>query len=95
MSARCGPGVGFEGTHMKRTRIIFLLGLVVLVLALALPAVARADESTDGWTWDGSVATSTDPAPDGWTWDENAAPSPDPAPDGWTWDEASSAQASG
>jgi hypothetical protein len=77
---------------MKRTHITFLLGLVVLVLAFALPAVARADGSTDGWTWDGSVATSTDPAPDGWTWDEDGAA---PSPDGWTWDEASSQQSAG
>jgi hypothetical protein len=73
---------------MKRARIIVFLTFVVLLVAFALPAVARADESTDGWTWDESVATQTDPAPDGWTWDDAAAtPSPDPAPDGWTWDE--------
>jgi len=70
---------------MNRTHISFLLSLVALVLALALPAVAPA-----GWTWDGSDATQ--PAPDGWTWDENAPPSPQP--DGWTWDEAS-AQSTG
>ena len=48
---------------MKRTRITFLLGLLVLALALALPAIAPA-----GWTWDGSDATQ--PTPDGWTWDD-------------------------
>ena len=77
---------------MKRTRLIFLIGLVTLVLTLALPGVARADASTDGWTWDDGAPAAIDPAPDGWTWDENAAPLP--APDGWTWDEASSAESS-
>ena len=37
---------------MKRTHITYLLGLVALVLAFAFPAIARADGSTDGWTWD-------------------------------------------
>ena len=53
---------------MTRTRIIFLLGLVVLVLTLALPAVARAADSANGWTWDENSPTA--PAPDGWTWDD-------------------------
>ena len=61
---------------MKRTRIVVVLTFVVLMLSLALPALARADSSADGWTWDGSVASSPDPAPDGWTWDGAAvAPS--------------------
>jgi hypothetical protein len=80
---------------MNRARIIIFLTLVALVAAFTLPAVARADGSTDGWTWDESVVTQADPAPsqgdpapDGWTWDDAAiTPSPDPAPDGWTWDE--------
>jgi hypothetical protein len=61
---------------MQRSQIVVLLGLICLVVALALPALARADETPDGWTWDEA----------GWTWDEPSAPS-DPAPDGWTWDE--------
>jgi len=80
---------------MKRARIIVSLMFVVLLVALALPALARADGSTDGWTWDGSSAASSDPAPDGWTWDGSEAANPGPAPDGWTWDEASSASSSG
>jgi hypothetical protein len=78
---------------MKRARIITLLTLVVVLVALALPGMARADESTDGWTWDEAAVTQSEPAPDGWTWDsESTQPSPDPAPadpspDGWTWDE--------
>jgi hypothetical protein len=75
---------------MKRTHIIFFLGFAVLVLALALPAIARADDSTAGWTWDAPAAASPDPSPDGWTWDENASA----APDGWTWDDAVVAAAS-
>ena len=35
-----------------------LCGTAALVAALALPGIARADESTDGWTWtDGPAAT--------------------------------------
>ena len=67
-SVRCGPGVSFEGTHMTRTRIIFLLGLAVLLLTLALPAVARTADSANGWTWDENSPVA--PAPDGWTWDD-------------------------
>lgn len=52
---------------MTRMRNILLLGLTVLVLSLAAPAVARADDSTNGWTWDGDSASA--PLPDGWTWD--------------------------
>jgi hypothetical protein len=48
---------------MKRSQIIALLSLVCLLLVLALPAVARADATPDGWTWD-------EPVTDGWTWDE-------------------------
>lgn len=76
---------------MNRLRIIFFVGLAVLVVAFALPSVARADGTSDGWTWEDAVATSPQPAPDGWTWDTDAAP----APDGWTWDEAISADSSG
>jgi hypothetical protein len=53
-------------------RLYVVLSLLLLVAALALPAIARAD--------DGGTA----PAPTGWTWDESGAATPD----GWTWDEA-------
>jgi hypothetical protein len=91
-----------SGGTMTRSQIIVLVGLVCLLAVLALPARARADAASDGWTWDESAATA-EPAPDGWTWDESAAPAdpaPDgatsaesaataePAPDGWTWDES-------
>src|SRR6266545_1667945 len=97
-----GAAPGFEagGKLMKRSHV--LLSLVVLLVALALPAFARAEgdppaptaiesaaatlSAIDGWTWDEAVS-SPDPAPDGWTWDE-AAPPVDTSPDGWTWDEA-------
>lgn len=85
---------------MKRSHVV--LSLVVLLVALALPALARADgelpaptavesaaatpSAIDGWTWDEAVS-SPDPMPDGWTWDGAAAPV-DSSPDGWTWDEA-------
>jgi hypothetical protein len=56
-----------------------LFGTAALVVALAAPGVARADESTEGWTW-----TDNSASVDGWSWDgENTAP----APDGWTWTE--------
>ena len=52
-------------------RLCAVLSLVLVLIVLALPAVARA----------------ADPgrAPDGWTWDESSAPTM--TPDGWTWDE--------
>jgi hypothetical protein len=78
---------------MKRSQIVVLISLVCLFAVLALPAVARADETPDGWTWDETAATS-DPAPDGWTWDESAEQSA-PVPDGWTWDEAAAPAESG
>jgi hypothetical protein len=76
-----------SGGTMKRSQIIVLVGLVCLLAVLALPALARADAASDGWTWDESAATA-EPAPDGWTWDESAAPA-DPAPDGGTGDGSS------
>jgi hypothetical protein len=55
-----------------------LLGTAALVVALAAPGIARADESSDGWSWgDNSVSV------DGWSWSDESAP----APDGWTWTE--------
>ena len=77
---------------MYRSRV-FLLSLILLSALLALPAIARAEEAPDGWTWDETVivavepASEAGPAPDGWTWDETAPPA-DLTPDGWTWDEA-------
>ena len=63
-----------------------LCGTAALVAALALPGIARADESTDGWTWtDGPAATADGAAAtDGWTWTDAGAGAP--ATDGWTWD---------
>jgi hypothetical protein len=53
---------------MKRLYVV--LSLLLLVAALALPAIARADDAAaqapTGWTWDESGAA----APEGWTWDE-------------------------
>jgi hypothetical protein len=51
-------------------RLCAVLSLVLLLIVLALPAMARADDPTapDGWTWDGSSVPSM--TPDGWTWDE-------------------------
>lgn len=93
---------------MKRSQIA-LLSLVLLLVVLTLPALARADDvpagwtwdeptlsvesASDGWTWDES-AVSVEPAPDGWTWDEPAV-SVEPALDGWTWDEAVASPANG
>jgi hypothetical protein len=57
-----------------------LLGTAALVVALAAPGVARADESTDGWTW-----TDNGASVDGWSWSD--AESPAPQPDGWSWGE--------
>jgi hypothetical protein len=51
-------------------RLYAVLSLILLVVVLVLPAVARADDAAppapSGWTWDESGATQ----PDGWTWDE-------------------------
>jgi hypothetical protein len=73
---------------MQRSRFIFFI-VVVLLVTLALPAIAHADETVEPVPTE-SVVTATEPAlepvPDGWTWDE-AAPAPGPVPDGWTWDE--------
>ncbi len=77
---------------MKRSQIA-LLSLVLLLVVLTLPALARADDVPDGWTWD-EPTLSVEPAPDGWTWDESAV-SVEPAPDGWTWDEAVALTANG
>ena len=50
-------------------RLCTVVTLVVLLVVLAMPALARGDAPVrpDGWTWDqasGLVATG------GWTWDE-------------------------
>jgi hypothetical protein len=70
----------------------FLFAIAALVVALAAPGVARADDSSDGWTW-----TENSASVDGWSWNEESAPAPAgwswdgedraPAPDGWTWTE--------
>ena len=54
-------------------RLYAVLSLILLVTVLALPAMARA------------VDSSPPAAPAGWTWDESGATQ---SPDGWTWDEA-------
>ena len=50
-------------------RLYTAVSLVLVLIALAVPAVARADEATQprpaGWTWDEQIVTA-----DGWTWDE-------------------------
>jgi hypothetical protein len=74
---------------MQRSRIILFVLAVMLVL-LAFPAIAGADETPDSTS--GGGVTATEPAPDGWTWDEVAPDGwtwDEVAPDGWTWDEAS------
>ena len=76
---------------MKRSQIA-LLSLVLLLAVLTLPALARADDVPDGWTW--NEPTLNIAVPDGWTWDE-ATMSAEPAPDGWTWDEAVASTATG
>jgi hypothetical protein len=68
---------------MKRTLV--LLTLVVLLVVLAVPSLARADAdpavasseptlgaTTEGFTWDESVS-SAGAEPEGWTWDESAS----------------------
>ena len=70
---------------MQRSPVILFV-LAVLLVVLAFPAVAGADETPEV-TPSGEV-TATEPAPDGWTWDEVALPAEPVVPDGWTWDEA-------
>jgi len=53
-------------------RLYAVLSLILVLTVLALPAIARADDSAP-------------PAPTGWTWDESGGTQ---SPDGWTWDEA-------
>ena len=53
-------------------RLITVLSLILVLVVLAVPAVAHADDHSS-------------PAQDGWTWDE--ASSPGAIADGWTWDE--------
>jgi hypothetical protein len=57
-------------------RLCTVLSLILVLVVLALPAVARADNETSF-------------APAGWTWDEATAPAETSSPvtDGWTWDE--------
>jgi hypothetical protein len=57
---------------MKRTRILICLRIVVVVLVLAAPALARPQAALAGFTWDDNAVTSTDvtPGTDGWTWDD-------------------------
>ena len=77
---------------MKRSQIA-LLSLVLLLVVLTLPALARAGDVPAGWTWD-EPTLSVESASDGWTWDESTV-SVEPAPDGWTWDEAVASPANG
>jgi hypothetical protein len=58
---------------MKRLYVV--LSLIAMLAALALPAIARADDG----------ANDSPPAVDGWTWDESNATV---MVDGWTWDES-------
>ena len=55
------------GKPMKR--LYTVLCLILMLVLLVLPAVARADDETSaatGWTWDETTTTMVD----GWTWDE-------------------------
>ena len=52
--AGAAPGVQKRGKPMKR--LCAILSLVLLLIVLALPAIARAANPA--------------PTPDGWTWDE-------------------------
>jgi hypothetical protein len=73
---------------MKRSRIIALLRIVVVVLVFAAPAIARPEAASAGFTWDQNAATTTGIDDAGWTWDENAPTDGVPAEGaGWTWDE--------
>jgi hypothetical protein len=62
---------------MKRVWIV--LSLILVLAALAVPALANADDEPGftpaGWTWDESAVANTDgdsgSTPDGWTWDES------------------------
>ncbi|HEY3181742.1 MAG TPA: hypothetical protein VGJ77_02815 [Gaiellaceae bacterium] len=87
---------------MKRSRIVALLRIVVVVLVFATPAIARPEAASAGFTWDETVVTTTDAGTDpgtvGWTWDESTAPTgtgtdpvTDAGTDGWTWDDDGSA----
>jgi len=56
-------------------RLYLVLSLIAVLAALALPAIARADDQpgdspavVDGWTWD---ETNAAVIVDGWTWDES------------------------
>jgi len=60
---------------MKRSQIV-LLSLVLLMVVLALPAFARTDSVSVGWTWD-DAAVGIDPPQSGWTWDDAVAPPAD------------------
>ena len=60
---------------MKRSQIV-LFSLVLLMAVLALPAFARADNVSVGWTWD-DAAVGIDPPQSGWTWDDAVAPPAD------------------
>lgn len=56
---------------MKRSCLI-LLGTAATAVTLALPSIARADFSTDGWSWGESATAVSAPGGnlsiDGWSW---------------------------
>ena len=75
------PG-SLKGRCVKRSCLI-LFGTAATAVTLALPGVARADSSTDGWSWGeapaaasvadqgpaaSDTATSGNPSTDGWSW---------------------------
>jgi hypothetical protein len=56
-----------------RRSCLILCGTAASVVALALPGLARADEGTEGWSWNDGAALVADngahsPSPDGWSW---------------------------
>ena len=71
---------------MKRSCLI-LCSSAASVLALALPGVGLADESTDGWSWNDGAAATTD----GWTWTGDSS---NPSPAGWSWGDGDVAEGS-
>ena len=65
------PG-SLKGRFVKRSCLI-LLGTAATAVTLALPGIARAGFSTDGWSWGNDSAAAV------------AAPGHNLSTDGWSW----------